>query len=70
MLKELVLYIEYYLLTYEYQCYHDFYQNDKHISVKIKYSTWNISIYDIGEKLSSTYIEHTHCFYSVAKDGV
>ncbi|KYN93178.1 exported protein (PHISTa-like), partial [Plasmodium gaboni] len=68
MIKELALYIEDYLLTYEYQRYHHF-PGRKPISVGTKYRTWKKSMHDIGVALSSTDVENTLKFFSLIKDG-
>ncbi|SOV20270.1 Plasmodium exported protein (PHISTa), unknown, putative [Plasmodium gaboni] len=63
MIKELAIYIEDYLLTYEYQCYHMWDPNNP-ICVGTKYRTWKKSIHDIGVELSSTDFENTLKFFS------
>ncbi|KYN93187.1 exported protein (PHISTa), partial [Plasmodium gaboni] len=68
MIKELALYIEDYLLTYEYQRYHHFPDREP-ISVGTKYRIWYKSIHDIGVELSFTDMEHTLHIYSLVKDG-
>ncbi|KYN98669.1 exported protein (PHISTa-like) [Plasmodium gaboni] len=68
MIKELAIYIEDYLLTYEYQRYHHF-PGRKPISVETKYRTWIKSMYDIGVALSYTDFENTFKFFSLIKDG-
>ncbi|SCQ12592.1 Plasmodium exported protein (PHISTa), unknown, putative [Plasmodium gaboni] len=68
MIKELAIYIEDYLLTYEYQRYHHF-PDRKPICRNSKYRTWKKSIHDIGVELSSTDKEYTLEFFSLVKDG-
>ncbi|SCQ12737.1 Plasmodium exported protein (PHISTa), unknown, putative [Plasmodium gaboni] len=68
MIKELAIYIEDYLLTYEYQRYHHF-PGRKPICRNTKYRTWKKSMYDIGVALSFTDMEHTLTFFSLIKDG-
>ncbi|SOV20406.1 Plasmodium exported protein (PHISTa), unknown function [Plasmodium sp. gorilla clade G2] len=69
MIKELALYIEDYLLTYEYQRYHHFSNSDRPICVRTNYRTWRKSMNEIGLALSSTDKEHTLNFYNLVKDG-
>ncbi|SOV77362.1 Plasmodium exported protein (PHISTa), unknown function [Plasmodium reichenowi] len=66
MVKQLELYIRDYLNKYEYQIYH--HMKDRNVSVGTKYSTWYKSMHDIGEALSSTYMEHTRGFYGLVKE--
>ncbi|KYN93108.1 exported protein (PHISTa) [Plasmodium gaboni] len=68
MIKELALYIEDYLVTYEYQRYHHF-PGRKPVCINSKYRTWRKAMYDIGVALTSTDKEHTLNFYSLIKDG-
>ncbi|SOV21218.1 Plasmodium exported protein (PHISTa), unknown, putative [Plasmodium sp. DRC-Itaito] len=68
MIKELALYIEDYLLTYEYQRYH-MWDPMNPICTGTKYRTWKKSMHDIGVALSSTDKEHTLKFFSLVKDG-
>ncbi|SOV20226.1 Plasmodium exported protein (PHISTa), unknown function [Plasmodium sp. gorilla clade G2] len=68
MIRELALYIEDYLLTYEYQRYHHFGKR-KPICVNSKYRTWRKSMNEIGLALSSTDRENTLKFYNLVKDG-
>ncbi|SOV20236.1 Plasmodium exported protein (PHISTa), unknown function [Plasmodium sp. gorilla clade G2] len=67
MIRELALYIEDYLLTYEYQTYHHF--GDRIVSVYSKYRTWRKSMNEIGLALSSTDRDHTLKFFSLIEDG-
>ncbi|SOV12000.1 Plasmodium exported protein (PHISTa), unknown function [Plasmodium sp. gorilla clade G2] len=68
MIRQLALYIEDYLLTYEYQRYHHFPRREP-ITNRTKYRTWYKSMYEIGVAVASADREHTLKFFSLIKDG-